>query len=265
MTTGNSLEVDTSSLAPMDREEEQQYPDQAPHQIHNYAPNGYNGPYAAPVAPYYAAPPRIRARMPPPPTAAPRSLQWTFESCVSYEVLRSIGYPVDLSQCIAGSWSGIRPYKGFNKGEWNEANRRLQDHYPSRLKGEKLVEFYWCMRRQREADEWRRDQKDRERRARDKEEAEFKAETARKLAQMNAEMGEAQDDTLPSSPAGPSEAPSPMIDWAEEVEEAAPQQEAETSHKRNSFSSGSEGSQSDGQAGRNSQRRAYGPPRRQPK
>ena len=210
---------------------------------------GFTGSYAAPATPNYAGQPFGGAPpMPPPPlpTIAPLGPQWTFPSCVAYEVLRSIGYPVNLSRCIAGTWSNIRPYKGFNKGEWNEAVRRLNEHYHMWMKGQKLQEFYWLLRRQREGDEKRKDEKDRH---------------ERELAEKSAGMGQEAQDTRPWSPAGPShqaeevEAAAPQADVAEAPEPLAeeeatdpPHQEHQSSHQRDSLSEGSEGSQPDEKA-----------------
>ncbi|KAK8128140.1 hypothetical protein PG984_009248 [Apiospora sp. TS-2023a] len=193
----------------------------------------YTVPNAGPVVLYYPA--WQPAPMPSPPTVAPlRMKEWNLQSKVSYEVLRKIGHPVYLSQCIAGTYSGIRSPTGFNKAVWNEAVQMLREAYPGWMDEKKLEEFYLCERNFREANERIRDDKAREKRMREKTRdktmadlAEFNAETRRLLAELDAKKREAQDAHT-ASPAGPSdsEAPSPEIDQADEVEAAEPQAEA---------------------------------------
>lgn len=214
----------------------------------------YTGHYVIPVAPNYVGQPLVGALLPPPPTVAPPRprTEWTLQSKVAYETLRRIGCPVDLSQCIAGTWSNIRSPKGFNKGEWNEANRMLMEQFPWYMDELQLQEYYCFSRKQREGEEMKRDEKDREKRKRNGRVTGSNAETGRQL--------EAQD-ALPSSPAGPSGAPSPKSDQADEGEAAeAPekpeeekasepsQDESKNSQGCNSLSKRSQGTQTDGQA-----------------
>ncbi|KAK8059800.1 hypothetical protein PG996_009730 [Apiospora saccharicola] len=167
----------------------------------------------------------------PPTVAPPCKKEWNLQSKVSYEVLRKIGHPVYLSQCIAGTYSGIRSPTGFNKTVWNEAVQMLKEAYPGWMDEKKLEEFYWCERNFREANERIRDEKDREKRRQDKmvadSNANANANIQRLPAELNAKKGEAQDAHT-ASPAGPSdnEAPSPETDQADEAKVAEPQAEA---------------------------------------
>ncbi|KAK8080050.1 hypothetical protein PG997_007868 [Apiospora hydei] len=171
--------------------------------------------------------------------------QWTFRSRVAYEILRNLRYPEELSRCIAGTWSGIRSPKGFDKALWNEANANLLDKYPVWMDGggeeNKLRAFYATERNKRLADERAREKK---RAAPWKQKAEepnkpneaedwiegFNAETQHQLAELDTETGAVQD-APPSPSAGPADSPSHGHVEEEEEEEnvmtaAAPHAEA---------------------------------------
>ncbi|KAK8090660.1 hypothetical protein PG994_000165 [Apiospora phragmitis] len=147
------------------------------------------------------------------------SRQWTLRSCVTYEILRRNFYPEELSRCIAGTWSNIRSPKGFNKGLWNEANKRLQDEYPAWLdtpdKVEKLKSFYEMMRNLRLEDEEGVAEAG----------ADFNAETLSRLEEVDAKKGVAQDAPSSWSP-GPADPPSNSHEEGEVAAVSSPHAQA---------------------------------------
>ncbi|KAK7956693.1 uncharacterized protein PG986_005915 [Apiospora aurea] len=159
--------------------------------------------------------------------------QWTLRSCLAYEILRSLRYPKELSRCMAGTLSGIRSPKGFDKALWNEATVKLGENWPTwndvRGKEHKLRDFYEMKRRGRLAEERAGDEK---RAAPRKQKAEdwvegFNAETQHQLAELDTETGAVQN-APPSPSAGPTDSPSQNHEEEEEdvVTAGAPHAEA---------------------------------------